>query len=79
MDENDVINSSLFKEIGHTLETIGRETIMGTVSSLKTAIARRSATTTEGQAVAFQNLTSSFLPLIIVAVVVFVAFKVFGK
>lgn len=74
MDET--IDSSLFREIGNTLETIGKETLLSTVSSLKTALARRAAATSEGQAVASENITK-FLPILIVGVVVFFVLKHF--
>jgi len=66
-------DGDLFKEIGNTLESVGQEVLLGTVSSLKTAVARRVVATQEGQTVAIQ----SWLPFLILAVIAFLLFRRF--
>lgn len=58
-------DGSLFKEIGNTLQDVGQEVLLGTVSSLKTAVARRVVNSQEGRTVAFQAI----IPWLILAVV----------
>jgi len=66
-------DGSLFREIGNTLQDVGQEVLLGTVSSLKTAVARRVVASQEGQTVAIQ----SALPFIILAVIAFLLFRRF--
>jgi hypothetical protein len=63
-------DGTLFREIGNTLESIGQEVILGTVSSLKTAVARRVVATQEGQAVAAESFTT-WIPLLVLGIIAF--------
>ena len=64
-------DGSLFKEIGNTLADVGQEVLLGTVSTLKTAVARRVVQTQEGQTEIRNQAIMMFLPYIVLGVLAF--------
>ena len=68
-------DGSLFKEIGNTLESVGNEVLLGTVSSLKTAVARRVVATQEGNVVAQQATFMAWLPFVILGLILFLILR----
>ena len=70
-------DGDLFKEIGHTLETVSHDVASGTVSALRTAVARQILDSPEGQAQIAETRNREvgrFLPYIIIGVVLLILF-----
>jgi len=64
-------DGDLFKEIGHTLESIGQEVISGSAAALKTAVARQALNSPEGSMLQGARIGQGVMIALVVAVALF--------
>lgn len=72
-------DGTLFRDLGETLQQVGETVVSDTVSSLKTAIARTVVKTQEGNAVAQQEVISSWLPIAVLGIIGFFIIRRFVR